>query len=186
MSDEQAVKVGDRFLRTEAYGGEILTVVEVSNGDADTIDAHLLKGHGKRIVATTVGLLHSGDWRRVPPGYTVPTVPECLAGIERLVEAYRAMLRDPETGAAGVDATVRQMATMAGIEVAPNRADHLDLIRRLRDVGSGAIRHDYTGACPEVWDGKDPLAQLDDRDNLCPACVVLEEADALLGDKVSP
>ena len=42
---------------------------------------------------------------------------DLLAGVERLVIAYKAMLTDPETGAAGVDATVRQMATMAGIEV---------------------------------------------------------------------
>ncbi len=62
-------------------------------------------------------------------------------------------------------------------------ASHLDLIRRLRDVATGATQHEYTGACPESW-SSDP-AQFGDRDNLCDACQVLMEADALLGDKVS-
>ncbi len=58
------------------------------------------------------------------------------------------------------------------------------LVRRLRDVGTGAIRHDFAGACPEAWDTNPE--QFGDRDNLCEACVVLMEADQLLGDKVSP
>jgi hypothetical protein len=59
------------------------------------------------------------------------------------------------------------------------------LIRRLRDVATGATPHDWTGACPEGFSGNDGTTY-EDRDNLCPACVVLMEADALLGGKVTP
>ena len=123
MSDEQVVVGGDLFLRVTRDigrgfdGGEVLEVVEVCSRDSEARGAYLLKGDGARFVGTKDNLLTSGDWRRVPPGYVVPPIGDLLAGVERLVVAYRAMLADPETGAAGVDATVRQMAAMAGIEV---------------------------------------------------------------------
>ena len=59
-------------------------------------------------------------------------------------------------------------------------AGHLDLMRRLRDVGSGAVYHEHQGLCPYPGD----VAGMRDRD--CKACDVLREADALLGDRVSP
>jgi len=128
MSDER-VSPGDTFLRitrSDYYvGGEVCVVKPVRQRRFDGgSEAVLGAANGARLIGPAwesivldANLLHSGDWRRVPPGYTVPSVADLLAGVERLVEAYRAMLRDPETGAAGVDATVRQMAALAGIEV---------------------------------------------------------------------
>lgn len=56
--------------------------------------------------------------------------------------------------------------------------DHLDLIRRLRDVGEASIAHRYDGECPEG----DPDVGDTQRDPDCEACQILMEADALLGD----
>lgn len=59
-------------------------------------------------------------------------------------------------------------------------AGHLGLIRRLRDVGTGAVYHEHQGLCPYPGEGTSM------RDRECKACDILREADALLGDKVSP
>lgn len=123
------VAVGDTFLRLTAkgrfIGGEVCTVDPCwqrrADGGADAVLHGSLTcrtvGRAWEAIVSDVDLLTSGDWQRVPSGYVLPTVTQCLAEIRKLVDAYKAMLRDPETGAAGVDATVRQMATMAGLEV---------------------------------------------------------------------
>jgi hypothetical protein len=119
MRDDTTTKMGDRFLRTTAdgegfwKGGEIGTV----GPSRHCFEGPCLWSDDWTAVLPTAAEIASGDWRRVPPGYVVPPISDLLAGVVRLVEAYRAMLADPETGAAGVDATVRQMAAMAGIEV---------------------------------------------------------------------
>lgn len=48
------------------------------------------------------------------------------------------------------------------------------LVRDLRDVAAGAIRHEYMGACPDAVQGYDT------RDPECDACRVLLRADAAL------
>ncbi|KVV07377.1 hypothetical protein WK77_16445 [Burkholderia ubonensis] len=48
------------------------------------------------------------------------------------------------------------------------------LIKQLRDIGTNAIAHLYRGSCPDQIEGSDV------RDDECPACRVLIEADKLL------
>jgi len=117
MSDDK-VKVGDTFLRLTGRGfrfdrgnGRVWSVFSAGGTKCQIVDSESVA------TVDALSLLDGANWRRVPPGYTVPPVAEWLSTTERLVEAYRVMMRDPETGAAGVDATVRQMAAMAGIEV---------------------------------------------------------------------
>lgn len=121
MSDDKVdgFKVGDCLLRLrEEDAGRVFTVSDI---DPPHMRTKSPKMPGDLRAPWAMGLISTfadpEEWRRVPPGYTVPRVAEWLSTTERLVEAYRAMLADPETGAAGVDATVRQMATMAGLEV---------------------------------------------------------------------
>lgn len=56
-------------------------------------------------------------WRRVPPGYIIPSLAEWLDAAARLYAARNAMLADPETGTKGVGDCICEMARMAGIEV---------------------------------------------------------------------
>lgn len=60
-----------------------------------------------------------------------------------------------------------------------------DLIRDLRDVGTGRIRHVFAGTCPETWKGGEGSEndRADPQDE-CKACDVLRRADDLL-DQVS-
>lgn len=52
------------------------------------------------------------------------------------------------------------------------------LIKQLIEVGTGNLRHLYRGQCP------DPVAGHQTRDDECPACQVLAEADHLVQPKV--
>ncbi|MBA1194481.1 hypothetical protein G7007_16725 [Pseudomonas entomophila] len=51
----------------------------------------------------------------------------------------------------------------------------LDLIQRLRGVGTNQLNHIANGLCPDQIEG------YDSRDESCPACKVLMQADALIG-----
>ena len=48
-----------------------------------------------------------------------------------------------------------------------------ELFTKLKDVATGAIKHDYMGLCPDSIEGHDS------RDPKCPACRVLIEADTV-------
>jgi hypothetical protein len=116
------VAVGDRFLcltDCQDFKAGRVSVVIAHDEASDSRHPFLLSNGivADEARASASWLLESGDWQRVPTGYTLPSAMEFHAATRRLVDAYRAMLRDPETGAAGVDATVRQMAGMAGMDV---------------------------------------------------------------------
>jgi hypothetical protein len=74
---------------------------------------------------------------------------------------------------------------VAAVEQIPaaRLAERDALIRRLRDVGALVIQHRGKGYCPDgvPFDGGSEA-----RDPDCEACQALMEADALLGDKVTP
>lgn len=122
MSDERAVKVGDRFLRVTIdmrhRGGELVDVVERGSFGPTGPVMCLLKQGVVRATLPERDLITSGHWRRVPPGYVVPPVASLLEGIVRLCAARDAMRADPETGARGVFECIDEMARLAGIEVA--------------------------------------------------------------------
>lgn len=54
------------------------------------------------------------------------------------------------------------------------------LIAKLIQVGTGQIAHVYNGCCPDKLEGPDL------RDNDCPACQVLAEADRYLSGQPAP
>jgi hypothetical protein len=118
---DNEVRVGDWFVRLtdcQDFREGDVSVVMAANG---TNRRHPFSISGGRLsheaLASADWLLRSGEWLRVPVGYVAPTVADCLATMRRLVASYRAMLADPETGRHGIDATVREMATLCGLEV---------------------------------------------------------------------
>jgi hypothetical protein len=109
------VEIGDLFIRLTKgvpmwKPGDVAQVYGTTITGEDAGFAFVAsEGHGERWSVSE--LLNTPDFKRAP------TVADCLASMRRLVASYHKMRADPETGRHGIDATVREMAALCGLEV---------------------------------------------------------------------
>ncbi len=111
------VAVGDTFLRltkTESRfnPGMVGVVTQVHTGFEPIVHVDGVDFHSVREASH---FLTSGDWQRVPAGYVLPTVTQCLDAMRRLVAARDKMSADPATGTHGIDDCIAEMRLMAGM-----------------------------------------------------------------------
>lgn len=111
------VAVGDTFLRLrEENKGRVFTVCEVDGEHVNTTSPKLPGDlHAPWTMGSVKSILEPLDFQRVPTGYVLPTVMQCLAEMRRLVAARDRMREDPATGTRGIDDCIAEMRRLAGM-----------------------------------------------------------------------